>query len=42
MEVVLSRRFSFLASLMFSGEAINFIESGQNFDRKFTCDIIYK
>jgi hypothetical protein len=27
---------------MTSGEARNFIEPGQNFDRKFTCDIIYK
>jgi len=26
----------------FSGGAKNFIESGQNFDRKFICDIIYK
>jgi len=25
-----------------SGGARNFIEFGQNFDRKFTCDVIYK
>jgi len=28
--------------LNFSGGARNFIETGQNFNRKFTCDIIYK
>jgi len=34
--------FRILIVISSSGKARNFVELGQNYDRKFTCDIIYK